>query len=56
MQRNNEALQEQMRDLWVRVRALWDRLELEEAERQEFESSHQGHKTGVLAGLRKEVS
>ena len=55
LQQKNMGLMEQMKDLLIRIHALWDRLELEETERQEFEARLKGHKQGVLAGLRQEV-
>ncbi|XP_076435249.1 protein regulator of cytokinesis 1-like isoform X3 [Babylonia areolata] len=55
LERKNRELKQQVEDLWVRIHALWDRLELPQPERTEFESRHAGHKHSVLSGLRDEI-
>ncbi|KAK7110254.1 hypothetical protein V1264_014161 [Littorina saxatilis] len=55
LERKNHNLVQQVKDLWARIHSLWDRLELEESERTDFESRHQGHKHSILSGLRDEV-
>ncbi|KAK7508500.1 hypothetical protein BaRGS_00000066 [Batillaria attramentaria] len=55
LDRKNKELVHTVDDLWIRVRSLWDRLELEEAERKDFESRHQGHKHSVVSALQGEL-
>ena len=55
LQKKNQELKQQEKDLWARIHNLWDRLELTEAERTDFESRHKGHKHSVLSALRDEI-
>ena len=55
LQRKNRELQQQEQELWARIHNLWDRLELTEDERADFESRHKGHKHSVLSALRDEI-
>lgn len=55
LQRKNRELQQQEQELWARIHNLWDRLELTDDERTDFESCHKGHKHSVLSALRDEI-
>ncbi|KAL8613110.1 hypothetical protein ACOMHN_035051 [Nucella lapillus] len=55
LEKKNRELTQRVEDLWVRIHALWDRLELPEPERTEFQSQHAGYKHSVLSGLRDEI-
>lgn len=42
-------------DLWDHLRALWDRLETADIDREAFELSLKGHGAKVISALRKEI-
>lgn len=55
LERKNSELVHTTEDLWQRVHSLWDRLELEETERADFEARHPGHKHKVVKALQEEL-
>jgi protein regulator of cytokinesis 1 len=48
-------MRQEVDDLWERIHSLWNRLDLPDVERTEFESRHPGHKSSILSSLRDEI-
>lgn len=51
---NDEMLTE-VEDLWERLRALWNRLEISDIDREAFETNKQGHGKAVIEALKAEI-
>ncbi|GFR74723.1 protein regulator of cytokinesis 1 [Elysia marginata] len=51
----NDEMITEVEDLWERLRALWNRLEITDIDREAFEEGKKGHGKAVIEALKKEI-
>ena len=53
--KKNEDIQQEVSDLWDRLKALWTRLETPDIDREEFELNKEGHGRRIVEALTEEI-
>ncbi|RUS81031.1 hypothetical protein EGW08_011197 [Elysia chlorotica] len=51
----NDEMVTEVEDLWERLRALWNRLEISDIDREAFETNKKGHGKAVIEALKAEI-
>ncbi|GFO34174.1 protein regulator of cytokinesis 1 [Plakobranchus ocellatus] len=52
----NDEMMTEVEDLWERLRALWNRLETSDIDREAFEANKEGHGRAVIEALKAEIA
>ncbi|XP_012944498.1 protein regulator of cytokinesis 1 isoform X3 [Aplysia californica] len=55
LQKKNQEMKKEAAGLWDHLKALWNRLETPDIDREEFELNKEGHSKSVIAALRAEI-